>query len=78
MKDYDLFDIAHAVLPTRLPLVEFYQEYARLWDTPYSKYRLIWEGLGALLKGHFTLPQLMRMLWSAKKLSNPSFYLSHS
>lgn len=77
-RDYDLFDIAHAVLPTRLPLIEFYQEYARLWDTPYSKYRLIWEGLGALLKGHFTLPQLMRMLWSAKKLSDPSFYLSHS
>jgi len=77
-RDYDLFDIAHAVLPTRLPLAEFYQEYARLWDTPYSKYRLIWEGLGALLKGRFTLPQLMRMLWSAKKLSDPSFYLPHS
>ncbi len=77
-RNYDLFDIAHAVLPTRLPLIEFYQEYARLWDTPYSKYRLIWEGFGALLKGHFTLPQLMRMLWSAKKLSDPSFYLSHS
>ncbi len=77
-RDYDLFDIAHAVLPTRLPLTEFYQEYARLWDTPYSKYRLIWEGFSALLRGHFTLPQLMRMLWSAKKLSDPSFYLSHS
>ncbi len=77
-RDYDLFDIAHAVLPTHLPLREFYQEYARLWDTPYSKYRLIWEGFSALLKGHFTLPQLMRMLWSAKKLSDPSFYLSHS
>jgi radical SAM superfamily enzyme YgiQ (UPF0313 family) len=76
-KDYDLFDIAHAVLATRLPLEEFYQEYAKLWDTPYSKYQLIWEGFRALLKGRFTLPQLMRMLRSAQKLSEPSFYLAH-
>lgn len=77
-KNYDLFDIAHAVLMTKLPLKEFYEEYAKLWDTPYSKYQLIWEGFRALLKGHFTLSQLMRMLWSAQKLSDPSFYLSHS
>lgn len=29
--DWELFDIVHAVLPTRLPLAEFYAEYARLW-----------------------------------------------
>jgi radical SAM superfamily enzyme YgiQ (UPF0313 family) len=77
-KDYDLFDIAHAVLATKLSLKEFYEEYAKLWDTPYSKYKLIWEGFSVLLKGHFTLPQLLRMLRSAQKLSDPSFYLSHS
>jgi radical SAM superfamily enzyme YgiQ (UPF0313 family) len=77
-RDYDLFDIAHAVLTTQLPLKEFYEEYAKLWDTPYSKYKLIWEGFKALIKGHFTLPQLMRMLRSAQKLSDPSFYLRHS
>jgi radical SAM superfamily enzyme YgiQ (UPF0313 family) len=77
-KDYDLYDIAHAVLPTKLGLGEFYKEYASLWDTPYSKYGLIWEGFKALLKGRFTLPQLMRMLWSARKLSDTSFYLAHS
>jgi radical SAM superfamily enzyme YgiQ (UPF0313 family) len=77
-RDYDLFDIAHAVLTTQLPLKEFYKEYAKLWDTPYSKYKLIWEGFRALIKGHFTLPQLMRMLRSAQKLSDPSFYLRHS
>lgn len=75
-RDYRLFDIAHAILPTRLPLSEFYRQYASLWDTPYSKYSLIWEGFRALLKGHFTLPELMRMLRSAQKLSDPSFYLS--
>jgi radical SAM superfamily enzyme YgiQ (UPF0313 family) len=29
--DWELFDIAHTVLPTRLPLREFYAEYAGLW-----------------------------------------------
>lgn len=29
--DWELFDIAHAVLPTKLSLEEFYAEYARLW-----------------------------------------------
>ncbi len=31
--DWELFDIVHAVLPTRLSLEEFYAEYARLWRT---------------------------------------------
>jgi hypothetical protein len=26
-----MFDIIHAVLPTKLPLEEFYEEYSRLW-----------------------------------------------
>ena len=30
-EDWELFDIAHAVLPTRLPLEDFYKEYAGLW-----------------------------------------------
>ena len=30
--DWELFDIAHAVLPTKLPLEEFYREYAGLWQ----------------------------------------------
>lgn len=30
-RDWERFDIVHAVLPTKLPLDEFYKEYARLW-----------------------------------------------
>ncbi len=30
-RDWELFDIVHSVLPTRLPLEEFYDEYAKLW-----------------------------------------------
>ena len=29
--DWEMYDIVHAVLPTRLPLEEFYDEYSRLW-----------------------------------------------
>ena len=29
--DWELYDIVHAVLPTRLALDEFYAEYSRLW-----------------------------------------------
>ena len=29
--DFELFDIQHAVVPTRLPLDRFYEEYAGLW-----------------------------------------------
>jgi len=29
--DWEMFDIVHAVLPTRLPLAEFYEEYSGLW-----------------------------------------------
>lgn len=32
-RDYDLFDFIHTVLPTRLPLEEFYREYGRLYRT---------------------------------------------
>jgi radical SAM superfamily enzyme YgiQ (UPF0313 family) len=30
-EDWELFDITHSVLPTKLPLPEFYEQYAGLW-----------------------------------------------
>jgi radical SAM superfamily enzyme YgiQ (UPF0313 family) len=30
-QDWELFDITHSVLPTKLPLNEFYEQYAGLW-----------------------------------------------
>ena len=30
-EDWELFDIAHTVLPTKMPLDEFYAEYAGMW-----------------------------------------------
>ncbi|MGQ9502114.1 MAG: B12-binding domain-containing radical SAM protein [Anaerolineae bacterium] len=41
--NYELFDVLHAVLPTRLPLTEFYAEMARLYREAYPLWKL-WLG----------------------------------
>jgi magnesium-protoporphyrin IX monomethyl ester (oxidative) cyclase len=43
-RDYRLFDIQHAVLPTKLPLAEFYQELIDTQRAIYAKH-LGWRGL---------------------------------
>jgi hopanoid C-3 methylase len=37
----ELYDMVHALLPTTLPLDEFYTEYARLWTRAVPLYRII-------------------------------------
>lgn len=39
--NYELFDLFHSVLPTRLPLRDFYRELARLWQSAYPAWRLL-------------------------------------
>lgn len=75
-EDYNLYDIAHAVLPTKLPLKDFYKEFCSLYWLPYSKYQLIWEGFGAWLTRGFSLPLLFTMMFSAKRLTDPKYYLT--
>jgi radical SAM superfamily enzyme YgiQ (UPF0313 family) len=74
-KDFNLFDIAHAVLPTKLPLQEFYKEFCSLYRLPYSKYQLILEGFSAWFSHGFPLSHLLGMLRSAKRLSDPQSLL---
>jgi radical SAM superfamily enzyme YgiQ (UPF0313 family) len=38
--NYEFFDLAHAVTPTRLPPAEFYQEFARLWKGAYPPWKI--------------------------------------
>jgi len=72
--NYELFDIAHSVLPTALPLEKFYEEFCFLYQEVYSAGELIKEGFRAWIQG-FPLKGLLKMLLSAKRLSSPSFYL---
>jgi radical SAM superfamily enzyme YgiQ (UPF0313 family) len=83
-EDWELYDIAHTVLPTRLPLDEFYREYAGLWqhalDVRYRhKGRMkSWLGLmAALASGKVTMSALRKgmRIGMGNVLSNPDSFL---
>lgn len=73
--DYRLFDVQHAVLPTRLPLDRFYEElvktqkvlsrkhlgFSALWKTFGVSLALLWQGQ----------TNFLRMLWKFNKVYNP-------
>jgi magnesium-protoporphyrin IX monomethyl ester (oxidative) cyclase len=66
-RDYRLFDVQHAVLPTRLPLARFYQEFVRTQDILNRKHlgiRALWDTAGIslrlLARGQ---TNFIRMLW---------------
>jgi radical SAM superfamily enzyme YgiQ (UPF0313 family) len=54
--NYEFFDLAHAVIPTRLPPAEFYQEFARLWRGAYPPWKI----------GGFRLAMALRDLLSRR------------
>jgi hopanoid C-3 methylase HpnR len=72
--DYRLFDIQHAVLPTRLPLHRFYQELVNT-QAVINRKHLGWQGLkdvarlaaGLALKGQ---TNFLRMLWKFNSVYN--------
>ncbi|ABE36185.1 hopanoid C-3 methylase HpnR [Paraburkholderia xenovorans LB400] len=78
--DYRLYDIQHAVLPTRLPLPEFYAELVRTQQVLNRKH-LGWTALrGAaghachlLLRGQ---TNFVRMLWRFNSVFNPQLQLN--
>jgi radical SAM superfamily enzyme YgiQ (UPF0313 family) len=79
--NYELFDLAHAVTPTRLPPAEFYQEFARLWRGAYPSWKIgffrlfmAWRDL-LLRKGRTALSQ--RALTDVYQHGNAQVYLQH-
>jgi magnesium-protoporphyrin IX monomethyl ester (oxidative) cyclase len=81
--DYRLFDIQHAVLPTKLPLREFYEELVRTqaiinskfmgWRTALDASRIL---VGLLLKGQ---TNFLRMLFRFSQVYNAQrFHEDHS
>jgi radical SAM superfamily enzyme YgiQ (UPF0313 family) len=80
--DWELFDIAHTVLPTKLPLDEFYREYAGLWkhamDVRYQiegKLRTHLALIGALATGRVTMTAIRKGMRMGSVLSDPSSFL---
>ncbi len=83
-KDWELFDIAHAVLPTKLPIDDFYREYAGLWkhamDVRYKLEGKIRTHVGlmlALASGKVTFSAIKKgmRLGMGNVLSNPKSFL---
>jgi len=80
--DWELFDIAHTVLPTKLPLHDFYREYASLWKHAVDvRYRI--EGkvkthlglLAALATRKVTLGAMRKGMRMGNVLSDPRSFL---
>lgn len=83
-QDWELFDIAHAVLPTKLPLLEFYTEYAGLWRhglevrfATEGKLKTYFGLFLAIATGKVTLSALRKgmRLGMGNVLSNPQSFL---
>jgi hopanoid C-3 methylase len=78
--DYRLYDIQHAVLPTRLPLPEFYAELVRTQQVLNRKH-LGWAALGGaagkaarlLLRGQ---TNFLRMMWKFDSVFDPRLQLA--
>jgi radical SAM superfamily enzyme YgiQ (UPF0313 family) len=80
--DWEMYDIVHAVLPTKLPLDEFYAEYSALWqhalDVRYKmrgKMRTYMQLGAALATGKVSLNNVRRGLGMAKTFSKPETFL---
>lgn len=76
---HELFDLLHAVLPTKLPLGEFYREFAKLYRNAYLGSRGKWNLAKLLIKrlltGKVSVVQAMRLREGARLLTNPEAYL---
>lgn len=74
--NYELFDYVHAVLPTRLKLADFYQEFTELYKTGYAWSQIGWEGISAILRHTFSLSHLISMKRAAWDSVKPLNYLA--
>jgi radical SAM superfamily enzyme YgiQ (UPF0313 family) len=80
--DWEMYDIVHAVLPTKLPLPEFYAEYSRLWrhvlDLRYrtkGKVRTYVQLGAALATGKVSMGAVRKGMNMAKVFSRPETFL---
>lgn len=79
-RDYRLFDIQHAVMPTRLPLAEFYRELVKTQQVLNTKH-LGWaalKGTAKLAAGHLLRGQtnFVKMLWKFNSVYDPKLQLA--
>ena len=81
--DWEMFDILHAVLPTKLPIEEFYEEYSGLWRHVVAE-RFRHRGraktyiqlAGALATGKVTWSAVKKGMNIAQVFSKPETFLA--
>ena len=82
-RDYRLFDVQHAVLPTRLPLQRFYEEFVRtqnILNRKHLGFRALYSTLGISLRqlAHGQT-NFVRMLWKFNQVYNVDrLYADHA
>jgi len=81
-RNWEMFDLAHAVLPTKLGLERFYREYAQLYTTVYSPKVLLrraWNALvnkeGRRLNGLPSPALIWKSIECLRCMTNPREYL---
>ncbi len=78
-KNYELWDLAHAVLPTRLPIHDFYGELAELWRQSYPRWKLLigqaYLTFQEMRAGRGEGARLRRVLTQVRRLQKPKAYL---
>ncbi len=82
-RNREMFDLAHAVLPTRLELGRFYEEFSRLYQTVYTRRAMkdrLWESLSHWNRrraGGLPQPRLIKQMLEAYRcMTDPKEYLS--
>jgi radical SAM superfamily enzyme YgiQ (UPF0313 family) len=72
-QEHHLFDLAHAVVPTRLPLEKFYEQLARL----YSETTLSLGDVKRMIRsGQFPVSALQRARNVLQHMTDPQYYLA--
>lgn len=79
-RDYRLFDIQHSVLPTKMPLPEFYEELVKTQQV-LNKKHLGWaalKGTAKIAAGHLMRGQtnFIKMLWKFNSVYNPKLQIA--
>jgi radical SAM superfamily enzyme YgiQ (UPF0313 family) len=77
--NYELFDLLHSVLPTRLSLPDFYKEFASCYAVGYTPSKVIKESIVPLITNlvgrRFSPTHLARIVDAVKMLTDHHFYL---
>lgn len=83
IRNWELFDIVHTVLPTRLPREEFYERYAALWrkamEIRYKyrgKWRTYFQMFAAVATGQVTVQAIRNGMNIARAFSDPKGFLN--